>query len=287
MTVTLTDADMRQRRIPLEGTWNLREVGGYVAADGRRTRPGMLYRSDALHQLDDEGRRQLRALGVRTIVDLRQTAERESDPDLVDGSGARVVHLPLYDQGGVSAGAGTGVTLGDIYRMLVTDRGVAIAAVVRELAVPGALPALVHCTAGKDRTGVVVALVLAAVGIGDDVIVADFSATGLFLSDERRQVLASKVSLAGVDPEGASHLLSAEPELIVGALAVVRERHGSARAYLMAHGVLPGELSRLGRWLVDDGDAADGGAAGSDTVGEAARLAGWAASARAGGADDA
>ena len=279
----LTDAGLLGRRIPLNGTWNLRHTGGYRTADGQATRSAGLLRSDALHRLDDDGRAHLRSLGVRTIVDLRRADERALDPDLVEGVDARLIHVPLIeDLGADAAGDAAGdaddgadgggdddeatggqtapsptaedFTLADVYRLIVEDRGPAIAAVVRTLAAPDALPAIVHCTAGKDRTGIVVALVLAAVGVPDEQVAADFAATGLFLaalSGDGRQQLLRHGAAGGLDPERSAHLLGSDPELILGVLATVRATHGSAAGYLLAHGVTEAELEMLGRQLLD------------------------------------
>ncbi len=256
VTPAPTDGDLLERRIPIPGTWNLRHVGGYPTADGRTTKPYTLMRGDALHLLDDDGQAHLRELSVRTVIDLRRDTEREMHPDLVDGVGARVVNLPLFDADrGTGATGDLALSLNDIYRMLVEERGPAIASVVRELATPGALPAVVHCTAGKDRTGVIVALVLSVVGVPDEVIAVDFAATGLFLSGEQRAAMIAMIASYGMDEERAADLLSSDPVLITEVLASVRRYHGSVAAYLLAQGVSQEEIEALGRELLESPDA--------------------------------
>ena len=252
MTPTPSDSDLLERRIPIEGTWNVRHVGGYATSDGRTTKPYTLIRADALHQLDDDGRAQLRSLSVQTVIDLRRDSERESHPDLVDDVGARIVNLPLFvAERGEGATGDLEMTLNDIYRMLIEDRGPAIAAVVRELAAPGALPAVVHCSVGKDRTGVIIALVLSVVGVPDEVIALDFAATGLFLSAEQRTAMIAMIASDGMNEDRAAQLMSSDPVLITEVLALVRRYHGSVASYLIAHGVSPEEIEVLRHELLE------------------------------------
>jgi protein-tyrosine phosphatase len=249
---TPSESDLLERRIPIAGTWNVRHVGGYATADGRTTRPYTLIRGDALHRLDDDGRAQLRSLNVQTVIDLRRDTERDMHPDLLDDVGARVVNLPLFDAGrGAGATGDLELTLEGIYRMLVDDRGPAIAEVIRELAAPGALPAVVHCSVGKDRTGVIIALVLSVVGVPDDVIALDFAATGLFLSDEDRAAMVTLIASYGMEESQAAQLMSSDPVLITEVLASVRRHHGSVVSYLLGHGVTSDDIDALRRELLD------------------------------------
>jgi protein-tyrosine phosphatase len=261
MTTTISEADLLRRRLPLAGTFNLRDIGGYEDGRGRSTRWRTLLRGDALHRLDEAGRSALARLGVRTVIDLRQDTERLAEPDRLEGVGARIVHMPLYD-GELRARYGSGPsapapTLADIYTLLVTDRGGAIAAAIRELARPDAVPAIVHCTAGKDRTGIVVALVLGSLGMPDDVIAADFSATGLFLGDEFRRLLSQRTEMLEADPATLASMLGAEPELIRDTLARVREDAGDVRGYLTRHGVTEVELDALRDRLMETNEGDD------------------------------
>jgi protein-tyrosine phosphatase len=248
---------MRERRIPIAGTWNLRHVGGYPTAEGRTTKPYTLMRSDALHRLDDGGQASLRKLSVQTIIDLRRDTERELHPDRVDQVGARVVIRPLFDDGrGTGSTGDLALSLGDIYRMLIEDRGPVIASVVRELAAPGALPAVVHCSVGKDRTGVIIALVLSVVGVPDEVIASDFAATGLFLTGEQRTAMVSMITSYGMDEDRAAQLMSSDPVLITEVLDSVRRYHGSVGSYLVAHGVSLDEIEVLRRELLESSPGA-------------------------------
>jgi protein-tyrosine phosphatase len=238
--------DPADRLLALAGTWNTRHVGGYPAADGRVVRDHVLIRADALHRLDDDGRSLLAGLGVRTVLDLRRLSEVEANPDLLDGVGADVHHLPLFDEGrGVGGIADFELTLEFVYRSLIEHSGPAFAQAVRMLAAPGALPGIVHCTAGKDRTGILTAMVLEVIGVPDELIALDYAATSGFLSDEYRDDLVATITAQGLEREVALELLSSDPELILATLGHARRLGGSVAGYLTTHGVTEAELESL------------------------------------------
>lgn len=242
------------RRLALAGTWNLRHVGGYESAAGRIA-DRMLWRGDALRALDDDGRRLLAELPLRTVIDLRDDGERDAMPNRLDGVGARIVTIPLRVRG-IAGEPGADVEtwragdLSGFYVYLARTRAAEIAAAVAALAGPGALPALVHCTAGKDRTGVVIAVALSALGVADADVIADFALSSSYLdaafADHARRAMATPVDRRASDRV----LLDAEPEWIAAALAAIRAGHGDAAAYLFAHGVEPQALDALGAALV-------------------------------------
>ena len=257
MTALSTD-ELLARRLAVVGTHNLRDIGGYLATDGRRVRPLTLLRSDALHAIDDEGRRYLSDLGLRSSIDLRELDERTAAPSAVPEE-VRLIEIPLFTSaapGELVAGAGaldrrSLPSLEAIYELLVTTRGPIIVEVIRALIEPGALPAVVHCTAGKDRTGVVIAIVLAALGIPDDVIAADYAATSMFLGEEFRAQAVARNIVPGYDGERLTKMLACEPEYVLTALATVREAHGSVEAYLMTAGLTSDELETLRTALLE------------------------------------
>ncbi len=165
------------RHLPVEGTHNLRDVGGYPTHAGGRVAWRTLFRSDSLHRLDSDGVAGLAGLDLRTIVDLRADIEVEQRPSAAAGLPARIVRAPIVrDPIGLPP-----TDLRGEYRYMIDECGDPIGAAVRELCAPGALPALVHCAAGQDRTGVVIALVLAVLGVPDELIGADYSLSLVYL----------------------------------------------------------------------------------------------------------
>ena len=165
----------------LEGTPNFRDLGGLPTVDGRVTRHGVLFRSSALEELSSRDvRRLIDDIGVRTVIDLRSADDCETAEALRDTS-IRYVNLP------VSRGAPTTsldrpmdadgrADMARIYGMYLEVSSASIREIFAELT-SGATPAVFHCAAGKDRTGVVAAIVLSAVGVTRDAVVADFMET--------------------------------------------------------------------------------------------------------------
>jgi protein-tyrosine phosphatase len=230
-----------QRHLPLPGTSNLRDVGGYPARGGS-VRWRTLLRSDALHRLTGDGRAVLAGLGLRRVVDLRSSWEIERAPDALDGLGVTTVLAPVFPES-LPAGAQPPRELAEIYRFLVDHGGSGLTAAVAALA--GATPALVHCTVGKDRTGLVIALVLELAGVADEDIAADYALTGQYLDavlGTTVNQLAQGLAPAAVRDAG---LLASPPELILDTLRYLRARYGSAREYLTGHGAPEGALDQL------------------------------------------
>jgi protein-tyrosine phosphatase len=239
----------RHRRV--EGTYNLRDVGGYRTLDSAGqvdgvTRWGRLFRSDALHRLTDTSRGTLAELGIRTIVDLRDESELLSSPSRIDGLAITVVHEPIFTGDPTRRVTGD-VTLDSLYRSIVTDFGHNLAAAVGDIARAADEPVLVHCTAGKDRTGLVVALALLAVGVDREDVLGDYAQTEENLSGEWAEEMLSQMVSSGVDvtPE-LTAIISASPRrLMADTLDLIEEEWGSAQQYLIAHGLDSHDLDEL------------------------------------------
>jgi protein-tyrosine phosphatase len=238
----------------VEGTYNLRDTGGY-ATPGGQTRWGKLFRSDALHALTDDSRSRLDELGIEYIVDLRDDSELLTSPSQLDGLGVTVVHSPIYPQtpSFSSVGVVGEVTLASLYRLMISEYGGNLARAVRVIARSGADPVLVHCTAGKDRTGLVVALALLAVGVDKGDVIADYAATEENLAGEWAATMLARIVGGGIATTPViEHLISASPpELITESIEQIERDFGSAAGYLAAHGFAPSDLDALRDALVD------------------------------------
>jgi protein-tyrosine phosphatase len=228
------------RRIELPGLFNLRDLGGYPTASGTvpwRT----LFRSDALHQLDADGIATLAALDLRTIVDLRTHVEAEIAPSQLDQLTARHSHISIL--GGDMQSLP--LELGAIYQYIVDQCGEAIADAIRPLCSDHALPALVHCSAGKDRTGIVVALILAVLGVADDVIAADYGLSASYLDAERTPAIGQLQASTGLGEGLTKPLLLSPPALILEVLARARTASDSVDSYLLDGGLGAADLERI------------------------------------------
>jgi protein-tyrosine phosphatase len=232
-----------RRRIELAGVLNFRDVGGYPVAGGTSVRWRTLFRSDALHGLDSAGVAAVTDLRLRTVIDLRTQLELEHAPSPVSG---RATHISML----TGDFQGVPLELGALYRYFVDECGGQIAAAIGELCDDDALPALVHCSAGKDRTGVVIALILAVLGVPDEVIAADYALSALYLDPDRTPAIGQLSASTGLGEELTRALLSSPPELVLGILERVRAVAGTIDGYLRAHGLTGTGLARLRAALI-------------------------------------
>ena len=237
-----------ERHIALPGTFNLRDLGGYPASGGT-IRWRTLLRSDGLHRLDDSGRAALAGLNLQTVIDLRTQEEAELAPSaLGEVLSARRSHVPVINGTAFNTLA---PELSAVYRYMVDERGATLAAAIGLLCAPGALPGLIHCSAGKDRTGLLVALILAAIGVEDDVIAADYALSRTYLLAEPTAAIRQVRASTGLGQRLDLELMGSPPEIILGALAHVRGRAGSVTGYLLGRGLTAAELDALRAALIE------------------------------------
>ncbi len=236
------------RLVALQGAVNFRDVGGLAAAGGRQVRRGLLFRSDELAHLTDADLRVVDRLGLRTIVDLRAAQERARRPDrLPPGARLRQVHLPMSDstmQGsalrqlawlvvrGPSLDAAT--LLRQQYTAFAFQCAGAVGALLRCLADPANLPALVHCTAGKDRTGFTMAVLLLTLGVAEEDVIADHLLSNQLLQPAIPRFVRRLrwLSLGRLRPQQIASLLEARAELLEDVLESLRARHGTLESWL-------------------------------------------------------
>jgi protein-tyrosine phosphatase len=240
-----------RRVIELEGCLNFRDLGGYPTADGRAVRWRQLYRSDALHLLTEADVLRLRdELALSSIIDLRSSGELRSEGrGPLEREPVAFHHLPLFD-GEVRVPEGMTVEkLADRYILLAEFARAQVARVLTALAdAPG--PAVYHCAAGKDRTGVVSAILLGVLGVPEEMIVADYVATRENLDAIIERLMSAEgyqKMLAALPPD----TLHAEGETMIAFLDAMRTRHGSMRGYARVAGVDDATVDRLVARLVE------------------------------------
>jgi protein-tyrosine phosphatase len=247
--------EQRARLLDWEACYNARDLGGYATADGGRTRWGAFVRADNLRRLTASGRAALLSYGVRTVIDLRRAGELQIDPNPFAEPAANAT-LPIYlnlplglgaDSAGVAAvaaaGAGGDASMLKLYRQVFDHYGRGIAGVMTAIAVAPAGAVLFHCHAGKDRTGLVAALLLALAGVPEPTIAEDYA-----LSEGCLQPIYDERLSQEPDPQKRARLaqmLSAAPQTMLALLEHLNTRHGGAERYLLAAGVTPTDLERL------------------------------------------
>lgn len=225
----------------LPGRFNLRDLGGTPVGDGRVIAPGRLYRGAGMHRLEADHLEAMAPLGIRTAIDLRSSEEVGRGTF----AAAAVRHLPIFEVGPTFSEPIEDVarTLADAYLWMLSEGAGSIRTAIELLGEPRDLPALVYCAAGKDRTGVVVAIVLRLLGAEREVVAADYA-----LSDEPAAALRTwhlengtspdQLAAAGIfrAPTAAIHLfldsIDAEFDSLEGYLESVGVDVATARACL-------------------------------------------------------
>jgi len=256
-----------------EGTHNFRDIGGMPVTSGGRTRAGVLYRSDALSGLTPRGLEQLAATGIEVVLDFRTAMEQQMAPDRLPASPPRVVQLGVLE--GAMAGLAQEVlrsasqtddpeaasriieaalaqipSLPDLYVSMLQHGASAFAETARTVAESdGAV--LVHCTAGKDRTGVAVALILEVVGVERTAIVDDYASSERNLAGPWTERMFGMLQAMGLPRTPALDDLVAAtpPAAILTALEWVDANHDGAAGYLRSGGLTDADLDALRRRL--------------------------------------
>lgn len=238
------------RHVAIAGTFNIRDLGGYAACQGQ-TRWRRLLRADGLHRLDAAGMATLTDEGVRTVIDLRRDDERETHPNPFRNNPDVVYHnVSLFDALDPAMMTGGDVLL-DLYLAALTNRHGAIAQVLTLIANAPEGIVLFHCTAGKDRTGLVAALMLALAGVETAVIVDDYALTGPMIAPLLETFIADAVA-RGTDIEAFRPLLACDPQTMAATLAFLIDNHGSVEAYLVSIGLDNDTIGRLKARLAEE-----------------------------------
>jgi protein-tyrosine phosphatase len=247
---------VQRRHILLEGSLNLRDLGGYESADGRAVRFGCVFRSDELHALTDADLEAVGTLGIRVVFDLRNPDERDARPNRLPPD------VELLERVTPSTGADTRTTeqqimLGElprrdddyfasVYIRLLERLAPELHIILERAGEAPDRPLLFHCAAGKDRTGIVAAVLLGVLGVSDEAILDDYELTSTYFTPRRMDALADTMAEHGVTEEQLRPLLEARRPVLSSMLAHLYERWGGFDGYATEHlGLDPVVVERL------------------------------------------
>jgi protein-tyrosine phosphatase len=240
------------RRLELEGAYNVRDLGGYKTVDGHRTRWKTFLRSDGMHRLSARDQATLLGYGIRTVVDLRRTKEVEEAPNVFEHSD-RVSYLH-HNLSGDDLQAIAPEPVADLdpvhriaqsYSRGLDNRQAQYRDALAALASPGTLPAIFHCTAGKDRTGLIAALILGNAAVPTETIVEDYALSGRYWFEA---CLATDT-----DPDVALRVhtwqefqgQACPPAAMLQVLQHLEDRYGGIQVYMRTIGLTDEQIESL------------------------------------------
>jgi protein-tyrosine phosphatase len=241
---------MSSERPQVTGYLNFRDLGGHATPTGV-VRYEQVYRSDSLsHCNADEVAHLIDVLGVTTIIDLRHGDEIASTPlSSLEAAGIRVHHVPLVDPARSNwKPLEASASLAERYEFVLETAGDQFTIALRLIAEASNRPVVFQCMAGKDRTGLLAAVLLGLLGVDDDTVAADYERT----TDALPAMLERWAARGSTyDPEVIKPYLSADAATMHHALAAIRARHGTIERYVLGHGLEPDKIELLRATLID------------------------------------
>ncbi|MFN8527970.1 MAG: tyrosine-protein phosphatase [Anaerolineae bacterium] len=251
-----------ERVIHLKGAFNFRDLGGYPTADGKTVKWGKVFRSANLGGLTDEDVAYVAELGIKLVCDLRSTDEVADRPDRLPSPAPNVLMLPILDPSNpflrlarifANWSHVDQILLKGYAQVVLEENAGAFTSIFHHLDDPANLPAIIHCTAGKDRAGIASALLLLALGVPENIVLQDYSLSNLYYSFFREVMdkAITPIKRFGITVEDLRPLLTASPAVLKGALDFVRTKFGSLEAFFQATGISPNDIERLKQNLLE------------------------------------
>lgn len=243
------------RCLPLSGAVNFRDIGGNRGKNLKLVKTGLVYRSDHLSRLSEDDQQLLESLGFKTVCDLRSVKEQEKSPDLLPKNNAiQLLSLPIQSKNfdpataiaRLKAGDDSWLTmeyLVDLYIDYLDNFGEVFGKIFMLIASPVNLPLVFHCTGGKDRTGIMAALLLKFLGVEEEKIFFDHDLSNA-CNKERLKPIYEKFADLGVGPDKAFFYLQAPLEPLIELFSHLNKRYGSVEEYLLTRGKVDRSLLR-------------------------------------------
>ena len=250
------------RLLPMDGSYNTRELGGYKTLDGKSVKWGVLFRSDKLSDISEADQNYLVNLGIKKIVDFRSKSEKNEDPDKIPED-IDYVEMPIEVDGAMRTKIEAilkGETDRDVKSFLIDANEEFInnyshiySKFLKDLA-REQKPTLFHCTAGKDRAGFAAAITLIAIGVSKEDAIEDYMKTNEYTAD-RIEEMISKIELMSLyqtDGELLRPLLGVEREYLEAALKTAEDQYGSIKKYIREGlGISEEEIQKLKSFLLE------------------------------------
>jgi protein-tyrosine phosphatase len=247
-----TPPALLDRSIAFGVVFNVRDLGGLPAAGGRSVRPRQLFRADGVHRLSGDDLELARTLELRTVLDLRTAEEVERGRFPVEQLPVAWHHLPLlrrmWSEDDLRPTDGAARFLAERYLAMVEQSGPTLGRAVELLA--GGTPALFHCAAGKDRTGVVAAFLLGLLGVAHDEIATDYHQSAANMAAFQQWIRDEHPEAADAMTQQPPEYLDAPPEAMLGFLEAIDRRHGSMEGLATDLGIGSATVTRLRETLL-------------------------------------
>jgi len=250
----------RSRDLVWDGLLNVRDLGGHPTEDGGETRFGSVVRADSVRHLTDEGWQALVDYGMKTVVDLRTKEELEADPPAE--LPVEVLHIPFLEtdrsdwkqiedelEAVVKAAPDVASATRDVYLVFLDHFASNVAAAVRAVANAPEGGVVIHCAGGKDRTGLVTALLLHLAGVRTEEIALDYALSEERLRTRHEQWIAEAESEE--ERERLMRITQTPADSIKGVLEELERRYGSVEGYLRHGGLTGDELAQARARLRD------------------------------------
>ncbi|KZT05648.1 uncharacterized protein LAESUDRAFT_726936 [Laetiporus sulphureus 93-53] len=242
--------------VSIPGVVNIRDLGSYPSTTypGRVTRPRLLYRSAEISNITEEGKARLKELGITKVFDLRSDPEIERyKTPCPDIDGVEIVRLPIFRTEDYSPemmakryelyASGKTEAFMELYSQIMDHGGPAFGVIFRHVRDKPTEGCIFHCTAGKDRTGVVAALFLKLAGVDDAQIAEDYALTRVGREPARQMVMArlARIPMFASNTQAALNMLTSRSETMLSFLELLQKRYGGIENYLKQHAQLSDE----------------------------------------------
>lgn len=242
------------RHIHFESVPNFRDLGGYRTHDGRTVAWRRLFRSAALHKMNDRDKATLKQeISPRAVIDLRRLRDPEQNPEvlLLKEVGARYYPMPFRPDSSSylkeeEKAYPSAINMGEIYLSRISEKpfGKRLVDALEIIAERDNHPLIFHCSAGKDRTGVLAAMVLTAMGVVDDDVVEDYTLSAPLMNEIRARITSDPETAPAVKDQ-PDFQWEASAESMAVFLSLLRQEYGSADGYLKANGAGSSLADRL------------------------------------------